>query len=182
MPGLRGRHRIAIGLGGSNRRLSEVWSKSFRHSGKPNPVEATATPGEQQRPHEHVNAVACPTDGSRLAQALGHYSRSTERVGFLASAVVGGDGDLGIGIVCGLLNPLVWVGLPLGVYWIRGALATEAQNGTTKHGSSVGPSRRPANASSIRRPSNPTIAIIAFLLVVPSVLILVTILDNLWKR
>jgi hypothetical protein len=39
-------------------------------------------------------------------------------LGFLASAAVAGKGDLLFGLFAGLLNPLVFVGLPLGIYWL----------------------------------------------------------------
>lgn len=40
-------------------------------------------------------------------------------LGFLASAIVQGRGDFGVGLMAGLLNPLFFVGVPLGVYWLR---------------------------------------------------------------
>jgi len=39
-------------------------------------------------------------------------------LGFLASAAVGGRGDLFLGLFAGVLNPLFFVGLPLGIYWL----------------------------------------------------------------
>jgi len=38
---------------------------------------------------------------------------------FFASAAMGGGGDLFGGILAGLLNPLFFVGLPLGIYWLK---------------------------------------------------------------
>ena len=38
---------------------------------------------------------------------------------FLASAVIGGDGDLATAVFAGALNPLFFVCLPLGIYWLR---------------------------------------------------------------
>lgn len=42
-------------------------------------------------------------------------------LGFVASAVVGGQGDFAAGILSGLLNPLFFVSVPLGLYWLRQA-------------------------------------------------------------
>lgn len=39
-------------------------------------------------------------------------------LGFLASAAVAGKGNLFAGLFAGVLNPLFFVGLPLGVYWL----------------------------------------------------------------
>lgn len=39
-------------------------------------------------------------------------------LGFLASAATGGKGDLFFGLFAGALNPLFFVGLPLGIYWL----------------------------------------------------------------
>jgi hypothetical protein len=52
---------------------------------------------------------------------------------FVASAVVGGQGDFAAGILSGLLNPLFFVSVPLGLYWLRQARFTaEAVRGPHK--------------------------------------------------
>lgn len=38
---------------------------------------------------------------------------------FLASAAVGGGGGLAGALLAGALNPLFFVGVPLGIYWLR---------------------------------------------------------------
>ena len=48
-------------------------------------------------------------------------------LGFVASAVVGGQGDFEAGILSGLLNPLFFISFPLGIYWLHQArIAAEA--------------------------------------------------------
>lgn len=50
-------------------------------------------------------------------------------LGFVASTAVGGGGTLGGAIIAGMLNPLFFVGVPLGLYWLHrgGAFAPSSE-------------------------------------------------------
>ena len=62
---------------------------------------------------------------------------ATSLLAFVASAIQGGGGTVGGALVAGLLNPLFFVGLPLGMYWLnRHAILTDRNrpktNATTR--------------------------------------------------
>lgn len=66
----------------------------------------SATPHNQDPPPTRMECA-----GSALI-ILGGFA-------LLASAVIGGEGDLGSGIIAGLLNPIFFIGVPLGIYLLR---------------------------------------------------------------
>ncbi len=53
-------------------------------------------------------------------------------LGFLASAAVGGGGNFFGAILAGCVNPLFFVGLPLGVYWLRRYARNTARTGVDR--------------------------------------------------
>ncbi len=59
------------------------------------------------------------TNAAPWMQLAGACSIALGALGFIASAGVGGGGTLGGAIIAGALNPLFFVGVPLGIYWLR---------------------------------------------------------------
>ena len=69
-----------------------------------------------QRPTVRTTQTVQPTPGWYLP--AGVIAVITALLAFFASAAVGGGGDAFGSILAGLLNPLFFVGMPLGVYWL----------------------------------------------------------------
>ncbi len=64
-----------------------------------------------------------PTNYDKARRAWGICGIAVGICGFVASAVYGGGGSFEGAIVAGLLNPLFFVGIPLGLWFLRSAYA-----------------------------------------------------------
>lgn len=98
----------------------EMAGGGSRESCAPPPTPSTSMPFQDQAqpdlsplPSEAPN-LQCP--GWLLP--AGVVSLVLAVLGFLASAATGGKGNLFAGLLAGVLNPLFFVGLPLGIYWL----------------------------------------------------------------
>ncbi|HWB14472.1 MAG TPA: hypothetical protein VG826_34925 [Pirellulales bacterium] len=96
------------------------------------------------RPPPEAAGVARPQSGSQAfsvgeSQGAHAWKRPAAAVfltlgtlAFFSSAVIGGQGSIEAGLLAGMLNPIFFVGVPLGWYWWRSAGGTQSMNVQTR--------------------------------------------------